>query len=57
MAEHQTKRLTQKEIQDIIWKGFCSIPCSEQAQEERGQLILLVNEVIERRKKDGEWKE
>jgi hypothetical protein len=47
------KKLTDEEIQEIIWGGFCSIPIGESEQIKREQLILLVAEVLEYRKQNN----
>ena len=48
-------KLTQCEIEKIIYKNFCLIPCSDIARQERHDLVKVVCEVIENRKKSGEW--
>ena len=46
------KLLTDEEIEEIIWDGFCTIPVSEHAQIERERLVALVAEIKERRRND-----
>jgi len=50
------EKLTRDEIWEIIMRHFNSVPISEAAQRERIDLIKLVNEVVENRKDNDEWK-
>jgi hypothetical protein len=48
------RTLTEGELDDIIFRGFCSIPVSEQSRKEREELILLVCEIRQRRRAQTE---
>jgi len=49
-------KLSQKEIEDFIYYEFCRLPLSKEAKYTREIIIKLIDEVIEQRKLNNEWK-